>query len=128
MSSAGLAYLVVMKVTILPSLLAADVGNLEETHHMMFMFDRIGITQVEAQVLTGQLKGWIGVTVKMLLNYAFDIPWRLKEKRARRLTCGSAGVCRLRLSMADRDMPLWLSSPMQELITDESGKVLGAVV
>lgn len=108
--------------------LGEDADELEETHHMMFMFDRIGITQVEAQILTGQMKGWIGITLRLLLNYALDIPWRLREKRARRLTCGSAGVCRLRLSMKDRNIPLWLNAPMQELICDEQGRVCGAVV
>jgi 3-oxosteroid 1-dehydrogenase len=64
---------------------------------------------------------------KMLLGYATDFPWRFKSKIARRLTCGSAGVARLRLSMIDRNMPLWRKTRLIELIANE-GKVEGAVI
>ena len=64
---------------------------------------------------------------KMLLGYAFDIPWRFKSKLARRLTCGSAGVARLRLSMMDRNIPLWRKTKLIELIK-EGDRVVGAVI
>ena len=42
---------------------------------------------------------------KMLLSLCHrHFPWRFKSKIARRLTCGSAGVARLRLSMMDRNI------------------------
>ena len=63
-----------------------------------------------------------------MFNWLFDIPWMIRTRIGKRLCTGSAGVARLRLSMKDRDLPLWLNSPMKELITNDSGDVIGAVV
>ncbi|ALG83670.1 FAD-dependent oxidoreductase [Gordonia phthalatica] len=41
---------------------------------------------------------------------------------------GQALIIRLRLALQDTDVRLWLSSPMQSLITDESGAVIGVEV
>ena len=41
---------------------------------------------------------------------------------------GQSLVARLRLAMKERGIPLWLDSPMTELITDADGSVTGAVV
>ena len=41
---------------------------------------------------------------------------------------GQSLAARLRLAMKDRGIPLWLDSPMTELITDADGTVTGAVV
>ena len=109
------------------SLLGADYDTLRPTHPMMHMFGVIAFTQVEAATLIAQQKGWIGIVMKMLINYLMDIPWRLRTKFARRLTTGSAGIARLRLSMKDRDIPLWLNSPLLELI-EEQGEIVGARV
>lgn len=110
------------------SLLGEDYDTLTLTHHMMRLFGFIHFTQVEAQLLTARIKGWFGLTLKMIFSWLFDIRWMMKTRIARRLCTGSAGVARLRLSMKDRDLPLWLNSPMEELITDSDGKVIGAVV
>lgn len=59
--------------------------------------------------------------------YWLDIFWWLKHKPTRWLTMGAAGVARLFASMLDRDIPIWLNSPMEELIV-EDGRVVGAVV
>lgn len=114
--------------TIDGSLLGGEYENLTLTHHMMRLFGFIHFTQVEAQMLATRSKGWFGLTMKMILSWLVDIPWMMKTRIARRLCTGSAGIARLRLSMMDRDMPLWLNSPMKELITDESGRVIGALV
>lgn len=110
------------------SLLGDEFKNLTLTHHMMRLFGFIHFTQVEAQMLTARSKGWFGLTLKMVASWLLDIPWLMKSTIARRLCTGCAGVARLRLSMMDRDIPLWLNSAMKELITDEQGKVIGAVV
>ncbi len=103
-------------------------GNfLTPTHHMMYIMDRIPIKQVEAQILMGMLKGWGSIAFNLFWAYITDIKWRFKSKRSQRLTCGSAGVARLRLSMMDRNMPLYLNTQLTELIT-ENGKVVGALV
>jgi succinate dehydrogenase/fumarate reductase flavoprotein subunit len=57
--------------------------------------------------------------------------WRMFRARAfgdRMAAIGQSLAARLRLAMADRGIPLWLDSPMTELITDADGAVTGAVV
>ena len=110
------------------NVLGADGPQLRDTHHMMWMFDRIAFTQVEAQVLMVQMPGWRSTISRMLWEYLSDVPWVLTHRRSRRLACGAAGIARLRWSMQDRNMPLWLNSPMQNLLTDDSGRVVGATV
>ena len=70
-------------------------------------------------------QNWRGkaVLVKLL--------WRMLRARAfgeRMAAIGQSLAARLRLAMKDRDIPLWLDSPMTELITDADGTVTGAVV
>ena len=67
------------------------------------------------------------IGAKLLLRYLLDIPARLKKQRDNRVCLGTALVARLRYSMQERDIPLWLNTPIVELITAE-GKVCGAVV
>lgn len=113
-------------------LMISELGDewpqLVQTHHMMYLYDRIAIQQKEAAVLVSRSPGWIGITLRLMLQYAFDIPWRLKTKRSRRITNGCAGVARLRLSMIDRGMPLWLTTKLERLLTDGQGRVIGAEV
>ncbi len=109
--------------------LGKEFRQLRRTHPMMHLGGLIGITQVEAALLVAQLPGWLGAAAKMVAKYILDIPWRLfGDRYDRRLATGCAGVARLRRSMQDRDMPLWLNAPMQSLLTDGAGRVIGAVV
>ncbi len=101
--------------------------RLRRTHPMMHLMGLIGFTQVEAALLIGQQPGWWKTALKLVADYVADIPWRLKDKYARRLATGCAGVARLRASMQDRDIPLWLNTPMTRVV-DEDGKVLGIEV
>lgn len=107
--------------------LGAEADNLMLGHPMMTIGGKITISQVEARLLAGQLPGWGKVLAKLLWQYVTDFPWRFKSSFHRRLACGSAGVARLRLSMMDRNLPLWLNSPLVELIK-EGDRVVGAVV
>ena len=110
------------------SVLGREGPRLRDTHHMMWMFDRIAFTQVEAQVLMVQMPGWRSVVAHMLWEYLSDVPWVFTHRRSRRLACGAAGIARLRWSMLDRNIPLWLDSPMQGLLRDDGGRVVGATV
>jgi len=110
------------------SVLGMEGSRLRDTHHMMWMFDRIAFTQVEAQVLMVQMPGWRSVVAHMLWEYLSDVPWVFTHRRSRRLACGAAGIARLRWSMLDRSIPLWLDSPMQGLLRDDGGRVVGATV
>ncbi len=70
-------------------------------------------------------QSWRGkaVLVKLL--------WRMVRARVfgdRMAAIGQSLSARLRMAMKDRDIPLWLDSPMTELITDIDGSVTGAVV
>jgi 3-oxosteroid 1-dehydrogenase len=57
--------------------------------------------------------------------------WRMFRARVfgdRMAAIGQSLAARLRLAMRDRGIPLWLDSPMTELITDDGGAVIGAIV
>ena len=101
--------------------------RLRRTHPMMHLAGVIGITQVEAALLIGQQPGWWKIAARLAAAYLSDIPWRIRDRYHRRLATGCAGVARLRASLLDRDIPLWLSTPMTGLV-DEEGRVLGVEV
>lgn len=107
--------------------LGDDFRHLTYSHPMMRLFGLIHFTQVEAHSLMLRLPGWLKIIGKMLSDYVLDIPWRLKTRISRRLCCGSAGVARLWVSLKDRNIPLWLNSPLIDVI-EENGRVIGAVV
>ncbi|MBB3571172.1 FAD-dependent oxidoreductase [Rhizobium sp. BK491] len=48
--------------------------------------------------------------------------------RPMRLTNGNALIGRLAKSAFDKDVPIWTSSPVKELIRDTKGRVIGAIV
>ena len=57
--------------------------------------------------------------------------WRMFRARVfgdRMAAIGQSLAARLRLAMKEHGVPLWLDSPMTELITDVDGAVVGAVV
>jgi len=110
------------------SVLGQEAARLRDTHHMMWMFDRIAMTQVDAQVLMAQLPGWKGLAARRIWDHVSDVGWALRNKRSRRIACGCAGIARLRWSLQDRKVPLWLEAPMTELLADDSGRVTGARV
>jgi 3-oxosteroid 1-dehydrogenase len=62
-----------------------------------------------------------------LVSYYTNFRARYRRLPHTDLTLGCALVGRLRLSLADRDVPLWLGAPLVELIA-EDGRVAGAVV
>jgi 3-oxosteroid 1-dehydrogenase len=88
---------------------------------------RMGLTAVEAKTLVQfsflsyLLMFWI------MLRYWLDVPARMKGKADNRLTLGTSLVARLRHSLLDRNIPLWLGTKAEELVM-EDGRVVGAVV
>jgi 3-oxosteroid 1-dehydrogenase len=72
---------------------------------------------------------WQGqkILAREALKYFLDLPERLRGRRNRRLTLGGALVARLRLSLMERGVPLWLDTPLRDLVT-EGDRVAGAVV
>lgn len=101
--------------------------ELMPTHPGMSMQGVIGITMAEAHAFMAGLPGWKRMAARLLATYLTDFPWRFGTRTDRRLTCGSAGVARLRASMRDRNLPLWLRTRLVRLIAAD-GRVEGAIV
>ena len=83
------------------------------------------MTSTEFRHLNMFFRTWAG------RRTALGVGWRsvvAMVRRRRMETLGQALVGRLRLSLQDAGVPLWLNSPLKRLITDEAGAVTGAVV
>lgn len=87
---------------------------------------RLSMNQVEAHTLFTKGKGWIGLIMKMMLRYWFDLGWRFKTKRDRRMTLGQALVGQLRYALQQHQVPLWLETGLTDLVHD-NGRVTGVV-
>lgn len=107
--------------------LGEEFYRMREPSPGTLMFGRIAMTMKEARVLLCRGPGWFGLTNKIMWRYYKDLGGRIKSKRDRFLSLGNALVGALRRSMMDREIPLWLSSPMSSLIEDQ-GRVIGVEV
>ena len=108
-------------------LIGNDLLRMRETSPTMLIFGRIGMTTFEAVTLLARLPGWKKLALRIGGRYWLDMLWRLRSRRDRRLTMGSALVGALRRALMDRGIDLWLESPLQALLT-EGGRVTGATV
>ena len=100
--------------------------QLRRPHNQSQVMGKFGITVREAHKL---LKNTL--VSRMLIMWRFFLWsvnfWRRNQYgRDTRLTAGNALTARLRLSLLDRDVPLWLDCPATELIIEE-GRVIGVV-
>ncbi|MFL9886464.1 FAD-dependent oxidoreductase [Paraburkholderia agricolaris] len=109
------------------SVLRGGGRYLRDHHPILKMLGRVPMTQTEAHVFNVQTPGWRWLAAKLLAQYFFDLPQRLRTHRSRRATCGSAGVARLLWSMDERGMSLDRNTEMVDLVT-EKGTVQGIVV
>ena len=106
--------------------LGDDFLDMRDQNPQMQVMGRLGMTAVEARMtMTGQ-PGGMTLFAKLWLKYLFDIRWRFRSPRDRNPSGGNALIGMLRLSMMDRKIPLWLSTPAHELIV-EAGRVTGVV-
>jgi 3-oxosteroid 1-dehydrogenase len=87
---------------------------------------RISMSATEAHDLLTSAPGYIKLALKIGIRYFLDIVGRFKSKRDRSLTLGNALIGQLRLSLIDRNVPIWLECPFEEFIMD-GGKVIGAI-
>ncbi len=85
------------------------------------------MTVLESQVLMRMTWRSYLLGAKLLFKYLLDIKARIKGKADDRIAVGEALVAKLRRTLMDRDIPLWLNSPVVELLK-ENGRVVGAVV
>jgi 3-oxosteroid 1-dehydrogenase len=106
--------------------LGADGQHIRLGHYDDLMLP-FNITVIEGRLLQDMSWRSYLLGAKLLLRYLLDVPARLRRQRDNRLCLGPALVARLRKSLQERDIPLWLDAPMQQLIT-EDGQVVGASV
>ncbi|HET8708066.1 MAG TPA: FAD-binding protein [Pseudomonadales bacterium] len=107
--------------------LGQHFDTLREPPSQVLVAGKFTMTMKEGRAFLTQAKGWMWIAVMMALRYYLDIPGRLKGPKSRRLTMGNALVGRLRWSMLDRGIDLWLKTALVELI-EEDGQVVGAVI
>jgi 3-oxosteroid 1-dehydrogenase len=107
-------------------LLGDEFDRLREASVQTLMMKRMSMTAAEATLLLARHPGWVGLTVRIMARYAFDLGGRLRSSRDRSLSLGNALAGMLRLSLMDRDIPVWLETPARELIV-EDGRVVGVV-
>jgi len=116
-----------MPVEIDGRVLGEDVQILRPASKAASLFGRINWTLMEAHYMLNRPAGWIKVFLKILWRYYGDVAQRLRTPRDRFLTLGNALVGRLRISLNQRKVPIWLSTRLVSLVT-ENGRVTGAVV
>ncbi|MBU6392990.1 MAG: FAD-binding protein [Sphingomonadales bacterium] len=92
------------------------------------LFGYLQWTFAETYELLYRTKGWFRHLVINLAKYWFDWPLRFVSRKDRRLTLGNALTGGLRVALNEAGVPVWLSTPMQELVRDETGRVTGIVV
>jgi 3-oxosteroid 1-dehydrogenase len=107
--------------------LGKDVESLRFASPAASLFGYLNWHFDETYILLFRQKGWWWHLAKSLARYWFDWPFRFKSRKDRRLTLGNALAGGLRLALNKNKVPVWLESPMLELV-EESGRVTGAVV
>src|SRR5690625_1171567 len=108
------------------SKLGEERENQRPGYEGMYFLGRMSMSQVEAHTMLSRGRGWLGLTLGMLLRYWLDIPWRLRTKADRRATLGQSMVGQLRHAMQKRKIPLWLDTALDSLV-EEDGGVTGVV-
>ncbi|WP_322052285.1 FAD-dependent oxidoreductase [Paraburkholderia bannensis] len=85
---------------------------------------RVAVTSKEAHTLLAKERGFMMLALREFGRYWFDIRARLRSRRDRRLTLGNALVGGLRYALLERKVPLWLDTPMRDLI-EFDGRIEG---
>lgn len=107
--------------------LGRDVRSLRFANPAASLFGYLNWHFDETYALLYRAKGWWFTLTKMMARYWLDLPFRLTSRKDRRLTLGNSLAGGLMLALKEKNVPLWLESPLVDLIKD-GDKVLGAVV
>ena len=99
-------------------LLAEEFYRMREPALQTLITKRIAMTAKQGHILLCRSPGWGSLTFKLMAGYWFDIGGRIKSKRDRNLALGNALIGMLRLSLMDRDIPIWLKTCVQELVIE----------
>jgi 3-oxosteroid 1-dehydrogenase len=110
------------------SKLGDDFATLHEPYPGELMLGKFMMSVPEARALLDPGLAPMKAMGKGMVKY------RLRGRKRKRLggrdpylTMGQALMTRLRMSLRDRGVPMWLSAPVTELV-EENGRVAGAVV
>ena len=107
--------------------LGPEFERLRRPHPQSQVLGKFGITAREAKdYLSPSWRGRFKLLGRMI-QYALRWFKRRKYSRDTKLHAGNGLIARLRRSMMDRELPLWLDSPVRELIVEDAA-VVGAVV
>ncbi|MGB8971317.1 MAG: FAD-dependent oxidoreductase [Pseudomonas capeferrum] len=109
------------------SLLGDELENLRKPSPSTLLMGRVAWTARHAHKVMSRSFGWRLLIVGLMLRYKLDFKWRRKGRRDRRAALGSALVASLRRSLMDRQVPLWLNTDFEALLT-ENGRVSGVQV
>jgi len=104
-----------------------DLRTLRAPHPQSQILGKFGITAGQAQVLlTG---GWKAKAFVLWCFFLYALRWPSRRKYGRdtKLYTGNALCARLRRSLQDRDVPVWLNTGVKELVF-EDGRAVGVVV
>jgi 3-oxosteroid 1-dehydrogenase len=107
--------------------LGSDVLTLRAASPAAALFSRINWKFSESYQLLFRTRGWQLTLLRMLGRYYLDIGQRLRSRKDRFLTLGTALVGGLRMSLNKAGVPLWLNTPLLELIK-EGNQIVGAVI
>ncbi|MCB2065309.1 MAG: FAD-dependent oxidoreductase [Erythrobacter sp.] len=91
------------------------------------LFGYLQWTFAETYELLYRGKGWLLHLVQNMAKYWFDWPFRFTSRKDRRLTLGNSLTGSLRIALNQAGVPLWLETPLQELVR-EGDRVTGVVV
>ncbi|NGY04873.1 FAD-binding protein [Solimonas terrae] len=108
--------------------LGRDFHDMQAPHIQTRVLGMIGYSNSEGAILLSKSPGWFKLLCKLTIGYFLDLPWRLRSRRSRRLTMGNALIGRLRRSLLDRRVSIWLRAPVKRLITDAAGAVVGVEI
>jgi len=98
-------------------------GQMRRLHPQVLAFGRVMLSLSEANVMMDTSMRGRMQTFKIMGSYFFN-PLRCFSRTDTRLAMGNAAIGRLRLSLAERDIPIWLNTSAKKLIV-EGGRVVG---
>jgi 3-oxosteroid 1-dehydrogenase len=107
--------------------LGADVLTLRAASPAAALFGRINWKFSESYQLLFRMPGWQLTLLRMLGRYYLDIGQRLRSRKDRFLTLGTALVGGLRMALNKAGVPLWLNTRLLELVK-EGNRIVGAIV
>lgn len=107
--------------------LGKDVATMRFASPAASMFGYLNWHFDETYIMLFRAPGWWKHLAKSVARYWFDWPFRFTSRKDRRLTLGNALSGSLRDALNKQKVPVWLDSPMEDLILAE-GAVQGAVI